>query len=97
MLPSSFVCLRSDLIDNTNTNDVSSEHYILRSFDRWGFYNRIVRIMHNPSHHKLSLVIGFLFLGELAINPEVLFSLIECSVLSAPLIMLATLVFVESC
>ena len=43
----------------------------MRSFGRWGFYNRIVRIMHNPSHHKLSLVIGFLFLGKLAINPEV--------------------------
>ena len=46
----------------------------LRSFGRWGSYNQIVRIMHNPSHHRLSLVIGFLFLGELAITPEVLIS-----------------------
>ena len=46
----------------------------LRSFGRWGSYNQIVRIMHNPSHHRLSLVIGFLFLGELAIIPEVLIS-----------------------
>ena len=28
ILPSSFVCLRSDLINNTNMNDVSSKYYI---------------------------------------------------------------------
>ena len=31
MLPHSFVCLRSDLVNNADVNDVGSKHCVLRA------------------------------------------------------------------